>query len=143
MKYCKNCAWADKEICRLHDMPIDREKDHCAKGTANVGQCMVCKRMVINYILDLTTGEPRIFCENCFQKLKTCANCDHAQTCYFESDPNPTPKYTIVNTPLGQAQSKNPARIKVTCAQHCPCFDSENQVCNRENSFCKNLRQIL
>ena len=151
MKYCKNCAFADKNICRLHDnMEIDREGPGCAKGTANVATCAICGRLVINYILIYKEDDPtdvKPVCEKCYQASQTCQLCGNATQCAFETSSISLPKVVVQTQRFGnqvmQTQVKNPARVEATCAAGCPCYDKTDKECNREIGLCANHRSIL
>lgn len=107
-------------------------------------KCNLCQRESDNYLIDVTTGSPIIFCANCYSKLNTCYTCINRDKCDFETDTSCTePKVVMQTIKQGsmviQQQINNPNRIKQTCALACPCY---NEKCNKEDMYCPNYQEI-
>ena len=65
--------------------------------------------------------------------------CLKSVNCEFEQNPDPMPKQiqqTIrQGNMMAQTVVKNPERINAFCA-HCPCWNTLDACCNRENGTC-------
>ena len=113
--------------------------------------CVYCNADVSNFLIDMTTGTPKIICNNCYSLLDTCNMCEHAFKCDFEENTSvQEPKVVIQVSHQGpmtvKQQVRNPERIKQTCALTCPCYIEEDRVCGKDPSanpiiWCKNYKE--
>lgn len=148
-KFCKTCAILNPNTlqCQLFGHPVDPEKDFCSKHTTELIQCEICKSGLPtdNAIIDMTNEIPRTVCLRCFQLLGTCHFCKHGNFCSFETGPSPLPKFITKQIRQGNAvittQIKNPDRIRQTCQNGCPCFDSENE-CMKQFNTCGKCENV-
>lgn len=139
MKTCKTCRLAAlaQNRCQLTGLPISAD-DFCSRHTTEaLGVCYSCHRPLLpeGTILVKSDDSYLIFCQECASKLSSCAFCRKAQTCEFETNPDPTPKVTVQQVQKGnmvmQTQIKNPERIKKFCS-FCCCWNAEEEVCFKE-----------
>lgn len=85
------------------------------------------------------------YCDKCFAKLSTCANCEQNVNCAFDASPD-TPKIVQKREIVGNMQAvtnvRNPDIVRNTCKDKCSCFSEENG-CMRDFNSCDNLKPIL
>ena len=140
MKTCSTCHLAalSQNRCQLTGLPISAD-DFCSRHTTEaLGVCYSCHRPLLPEGTTLVKGDDSylIFCQECASKLSSCAFCRKAQTCEFETNPDPMPKIIIQqaqknNNVVMQFQVKNPERIKKFC-YFCCCWNAEEEVCFKE-----------
>lgn len=86
-----------------------------------------------------------IYCDKCFAKLSTCANCEQNVNCAFNDSPD-TPKMIQKREIVGNMQAvtnvRNPDIVEKTCKKGCSCFNEENG-CMRDFNCCDKLEPIL
>lgn len=89
--------------------------------------------------------EDAYICRDCYSKHDTCALCENGYICSFETDPSPLPKVVMQTIRRGnmtmQTQVKNPERFQAFCLK-CECFNKEENICGKEDSWCKNYKEI-
>lgn len=117
--------------CRLTSIICDPENDFCSKGyfynTDNLLICAVCGEPIIPSISRaVIEGQVHAFCSYHLNTCKTSCQCD------FETNPIKIEK--MVQREVFPV--KNPERIKETCMKGCGCWNSEQQMCNREVNVC-------
>lgn len=88
-----------------------------------------------------------IMCPQCYAQTKTCAMCQQAQTCPFETDTScPLPKQVQQTIRQGnmtmQSIVKNPDRIRETCKFGCKCW-SDDFGCLKENGTCGQYEEVM
>ena len=80
-------------------------------------------------------------CDDCLNRLGTCAVCEYQNTCDFETNPSTLPKIVQKVIRQGNAQMmtqvRNPEREKITCAAGCKCYD-KTYGCSRQDGLCVN-----
>ena len=85
------------------------------------------------------------YCDKCFAKLSTCANCEQNVNCTFDASPD-TPKMIQKREIVGNMQAvtnvRNPDIVEKTCKKGCSCFNEENG-CMRDFNCCDKLEPIL
>lgn len=144
MKYCSNCALRVQDTkCALTGRTIDPTTDYCSSHTTIAQTCEICGGITIPIASVMEIDEnnnSHILCQRCNQAFETCASCDNAQYCDFETNPSTEPKTIIKQIRQGnsimQIEIKNPSRIEMTCKQNCSCFDPENGCLREFNSQC-------
>ena len=108
-------------------------------------QCETCGRRTDQQFLCPDGDNWHILCPSCASQLNTCAFCKKANTCTFETDPSPLPKMVQKQIRQGPMISviteKNPERIRQTCQNGCPCYDSEFE-CMREFHYCERIEHV-
>ena len=89
--------------------------------------------------------EDNCSCVNCYKQFYTCAMCENASKCEFETNPSPLPKVvqqTVRQGPMIMTtQVKNPERIREFC-HICQCWNTSEQFCGREDNWCPNYIEI-
>lgn len=136
---CKSCGWhTSPDKCQLLKIIVNPEEDFCSKHRKNIPTCEICGRPAHrNGILDSVSETFHLICESCYPRLGTCAICDNAQTCAFETDPSPLPKMVQQQIQQGPYQMvttvRNPERVRITCQNGCVCFDP-NSGCIKQNA---------
>lgn len=145
-KTCKQCIHMvhspqGHDYCKLTSIICDPKRDFCSKGyfnsTDNVPICAVCGEPIIpsisRAIVEVVEGQVRTFCKTCYEHhLNTCKTCKASCQCDFETNPIKIEKM-VQRGPVIQV---NPERIKETCMKGCGCWNSEQQMCNREVNVC-------
>ena len=108
-------------------------------------QCETCGRQTDQQVLCRDGDTWHILCPNCASQLNTCSFCKNVQTCVFETDPSPIPKMIQRRIQQGPmvtvATVKNPERIRQTCMNGCPCYDSEFDRM-RQFNYCERMEYI-
>lgn len=102
------------------------------------------------------TESINIFCRKCSGLFGTCYFCEHSAHCGFEQDPDPMPRFVMIQqrqqAPEGyciiQRQVPNVERLRKFCLDgNCICCDetdSKNPFCCRHSGFatCGNFKEI-
>lgn len=100
-------------------------------------KCDICGRPGAAII----DGE-HVICETCFAHMNTCALCDAARTCDFQTNPSPIPKTIRKEIRQGNMVAvtdiQNPERVEITCKKNCGCF-SAKLGCLRQFNTCGNV----
>ena len=108
-------------------------------------QCETCGRPTEQQVLAPDGNLWHILCPNCADQLNSCGFCKNAGKCDFETNPSSLPKYIQKQIRQGPIISvmtvKNPERIRQTCQNGCPCYDSEFE-CMREFYYCERIDHI-
>lgn len=139
MKTCRTCRLAAlaQNRCQLTGLPISAD-DFCSRHTTEaLGVCHSCRRPLLPEGTILVKGNDSYltFCQECASKLSSCALCLKAETCEFETNPEPMPKVTVQqvrkDNMVMQVQIRNPERIKKFC-HSCSCWDAEEGFCYKE-----------
>jgi hypothetical protein len=147
IKTCKDCCLHKDNICLLTNTQ-KTDNDYCSNRQEHIFVCEKCNNPVIKdtYAIVNENTEHHIVCLNCISKLTTCYFCTKGQTCDFETNPSTLPKIVqkkIQQGPIVQIiQVKNPERIKITCQNGCPCWNTEDNACDKEINYCKNYECI-
>ena len=142
-KYCKTCALRNPSApkCQLTGLNIHPNDPACAHYVTSLVECGICKtKLAEGQVIDATNPADVFYiCKNCEEKLGTCATCEKARNCLFETDPSSLPKMIPQTIRQGnavmQTQVKNPERVKITCKEKCACYNAE-MGCLREVSQC-------
>ena len=147
---CGQCALPSLKngICPVFNQVPNLTHAACPMFEREIIRCGVCNSAIIPsesaIIMDNSTT---YICDNCRLALSSCVGCKNGQSCAFENDPSPTPKYIQRQFQQGNqiiiTTVKNETRVIECCEGKCPCFDSEGKYCRRENNWCKNLTTIL
>ncbi len=109
----------------------------------NENFCKMCGSPLVGANLVYDVELDSFYCTRCFPYIRTCHNCATGNLCDFETNPSPIPKQVQVTRQVGGAimsqTTVNPERIKITCANGCPCFSADfgcgKQFC-MQNRFC-------
>lgn len=143
--YCKNCAYLlSNGACPIAGYSPDPNQPVCNSFSDTKYICKVChnpifhKQMVID-------DKGNTYCDKCFAKLSTCANCEQNVNCAFDASPD-TPKMIQKREIVGNMQAvtnvRNPDIVEKTCKKGCSCFNEENG-CMRDFNCCDELKPIL
>ncbi len=131
--------------CRLTSIICDPENDFCSKGyfynTDNLLICAVCGEPIIpsisRAVIEVVEEQVHAFCSSCYEHhLNTCKTCKTSCQCDFETNPIKIEKMVQRGPVVQVFPVKNPERIKETCMKGCGCWNSEQQMCNREVNVC-------
>lgn len=105
--------------------------------------CKMCGLHLVgaNLVYDMELNG--FYCTRCFPYIRTCHNCKSGNVCDFETNASTIPKQVQVTMQTGNATVlqtiTNPERIKITCANGCPCYSDEfgcgKEFCG-QNRFC-------
>ena len=146
-KYCRTCGILDKQqnVCPLLRSQVDPDKDYCTKHTTELNQCELCGHPTLTPFYTRDGDNWHIFCQECIHKLNSCSFCKKVTECLFETDPSPIPKMIQRRIQQGPmvtvATVKNPERIRQTCMNGCPCYDSEFD-CMRQFNYCERMEYV-
>lgn len=144
MKVCNDCIYCVRanSHCAMLNIPVDIYKDYCSHLDTEPKICFVCNRVSPNPLIDSATNN--YICPECLRNASTCSLCKSGQTCSFETDPSPLPKVVMQQVRQGnmmmQTQVRNPERVKITCANGCPCFQESE--CMRQYNQCAHQQFI-
>ena len=146
---CITCGFRHNENqCQFQRGNIDPHGPACELYTRDPQPCDICGILLPNRatIIDLTDKEPIYICPSCNRLMSTCAVCEAAQDCDFETNPIDLPKTVIKQVRQGNmimsSEIKNPDRIEKTCFLNCPCFSQENGCLREFNSQCEKFKTI-
>ena len=103
------------------------------------------------------TETVNVFCKECSKYFGTCYFCEQSAQCAFEQDPDPTPKFVMIQqhqqTPMGcsiiQRQVPNTERLRKFCLDgKCPCCnedDPKDPFCCRHTGYatCGNFKEHI
>ena len=139
-KKCNTCGYCDaaRKACALYGRTIDVNADYCSKHIKldNLEICAICGNPIVGGVYDIDS-DTYLHLE-CAKQLGTCATCQLALVCEFNTNPDPTPKAITQTLRQGnmtiQQQVRNPDRIDMFCKE-CACFDTENG-CLKQNNCC-------
>ena len=144
--YCKSCAFLGlkaPEICALSGLKMKEEEEYCSRHSNSFQKCAICGSPVISH--DGIIDDGHLICQSCFFHLNSCHFCRFGNTCEFETDPSPLPKYVQKQIRQGNmtavTQVMNPERIHITCEKGCICYSSENG-CMKQKGSCSNSKTI-
>ena len=147
-KHCANCAYwhPQHQMCVLFKAKRNPEEDVCSSHTTNPIVCATCKHYIIgkSFLYPTQNGYIEV-CENCVHIIPTCAGCKNS-VCEFEENPDPMPKMVMRTIRQGnavmQASMRNPEREQKFCPS-CPCWDKNDNACNREFNTCGSYHCIF
>lgn len=129
-------------FCRLYNHPVG-ETSFCSEFSNQSVICAICGNPVGKTPV---FSEEKIVCMNCAtNQVNTCACCEQAHNCDFETNPSPLPKETIQTIHQGpmimQTTVRNPERIKITCEQNCTCYDKDQKICGKTQNWCAQYKE--
>lgn len=139
-KYCGKCALRNdqQKICQLTNLPYESGDLACKHFCKTIPQCGTCQRRFPSL---KTIMDNDYVCDDCLNRLGTCAVCEYQNTCDFETNPSTLPKIVQKVIRQGNAQMmtqvRNPEREKITCAAGCKCYD-KTYGCSRQDGLCVN-----
>ena len=147
-KNCAGCGYHDPRagICVLYKREVIDE-DYCSSYSSSPTVCATCQSYIAGraFLYETPKGYIEV-CGRCTRALPTCAGCKNGIYCAFEEDPNPMPKVVMQTIRQGnavmQTQVRNPERVRLLC-ENCPCWNTEDKVCNREFNHCGRHDSIL
>lgn len=138
--YCKSCRFAGLQtpnMCGLAGWQIT-DTDFCSKHRRSVMTCDTCGRVIVSGGVYF---DNHLICNHCLSLLGTCEICRFGNTCEFETNPSPLPKFVQKEIRQGNmsavTQVMNPERIHITCEKGCKCFDKKNG-CLKQIGSCPN-----
>lgn len=145
--YCNNCGYyrPTTGLCQITGNTID--PNHAICDNFLCGEyctCKVCHTPIFHkqMIIDV---QGNTYCDKCWAKLSTCANCEQNVNCAFNDSPD-TPKMIQKREVVGNMQTvinvRNPDIVRDTCQNGCSCFSEENG-CMRDFNCCDNLKPTL
>lgn len=144
--YCKSCAFLGlkaPEVCALSGLKMKEEEDYCSRHSNSFQKCAICGSPVIFH--DGIIDDGHLICQSCFFHLNSCKICRFGNTCEFETNPSPLPKYVQRQIRQGNmtavTQVMNPERIHITCEKGCKCYSTENG-CMKQKGSCSNSETI-
>ena len=146
-KKCANCSYwhPEHQACVL--LRAGRaEDDFCSSHTNSPPVCATCQSYIIGKSFYYqANGQWIEVCENCAHIIPTCAGCKNS-VCEFEENPDPMPKMVMrtiqQENAVIQASMRNPEREQKFCPS-CPCWDKNDNACNREFNVCGNHHCIF
>jgi hypothetical protein len=107
--------------------------------------CETCSRQTKQQVLVPDGDLWHILCPSCADQLNSCGFCKNGGKCDFETNPSSLPKFVQKQIRQGNMISvttvKNPERIRQTCQNGCPCYDSEFE-CMREFYYCERIDHV-
>lgn len=136
IKYCRTCASLSKtqggrDACARFKILINPNEDFCSQHVTQgqTDSCDICKvHLPINqfyYFLNKDANKSYLLCNNCLNKINTCATCKYGKVCGFANDRS-EPQMVMRTTNNGmmrmQTQVKNPNLVIKHC-QKCRCSD--------------------
>ena len=148
---CGQCALMQHNggICPVFKTAQPPEHPGCNYHTLELNPCALCGNHMPKgtQFIDVTIpGKTIIYCGNCKQHISHCPTCVNGKECRFETDPSPLPKIVQQEIRQGNMISvttvRNPERIRETCQNGCPCFDTEFG-CSRQINYCGNYKFIF
>lgn len=145
--YCNNCGYyrPTTGLCQITGNTID--PNHAICDNFLCGEYYTCKacHTPIFHKQMIIDDQGNAYCDKCWAKLNTCANCEQNVNCAFNDSPD-TPKMIQKREIVGNMQIvmnvRNPDIVRDTCQNGCSCFSEENG-CMRDFNYCDNLKPIL
>lgn len=145
--YCNNCGYyrPTTGLCQITGNTID--PNHAICDNFLCGEYYTCKacHTPIFHKQMIIDDQGNIYCDKCWAKLSTCANCEQNVNCAFNDSPD-TPKIIQKQEVVGNMRSvmnaRNPDIVRNTCQNGCSCFSEENG-CMRDFNCCDKLKPIL
>lgn len=143
--YCKNCAYLlSNGACPIAGYSPDPNQPVCNSFSDTKYVCKVCHNPIFHKQM-IIDNQGNTYCDKCFAKLSTCANCEQNVNCAFDASPD-TPKMVQKREIVGNMQTvtnvRNPDIVEKTCKKGCSCFNEENG-CMRDFNCCDKLKPIL
>lgn len=143
--YCKNCAYLlSNGACPIAGYSPDPNQPVCNSFSDTKYICKVCHNPIFHKQM-IIDDKGNTYCDKCFAKLSTCANCEQNVNCAFDASPD-TPKMIQKREIVGNMQAvtnvRNPDIVEKTCKKGCSCFNEENG-CMRDFNCCDELKPIL
>lgn len=145
--YCNNCGYyrPTTGLCQITGNTID--PNHAICDNFLCGEYYTCKacHTPIFHKQMIIDDQGNTYCDKCWAKLSTCANCEQNVNCAFNDSPD-TPKIIQKQEVVGNMRSvmnvRNPDIVEKTCKKGCSCFTEENG-CMRDFNCCDKLKPIL
>lgn len=142
---CKNCAYLlSNGACPIVGYSPDPNQPVCNSFSDTKYICKVCHNPIFHKQM-IIDDKGNTYCDKCFAKLGTCANCEQNVNCAFNDSPD-TPKMIQKREIVGNMQAvtnvRNPDIVEKTCKKGCSCFNEENG-CMRDFNCCDKLKPIL
>lgn len=142
---CKNCAYLlSNGACPIAGYSPDPNQPVCNSFSDTKYTCKVCHNPIFHKQM-IIDDQGNTYCDKCFAKLSTCANCEQNVNCAFDASPD-TPKMIQKREIVGNMQAvtnvRNPDIVEKTCKKGCSCFNEENG-CMRDFNCCDELNPIL
>ena len=142
---CKNCAYLlSNGACPIAGYSPDPNQPVCNSFSDTKYICEVCHNPIFHKQM-IIDDKGNTYCDKCFAKLSTCANCEQNVNCAFDASPD-TPKMIQKREIVGNMQAvtnvRNPDIVKTTCQNGCLCYSEENG-CMRDFNCCNNIKYIL
>ena len=142
---CKNCAYLlSNGACPIVGYSPDPNQPVCNSFSDTKYICKVCHNPIFHKQM-IIDDQGNTYCDKCFTKLSTCANCEQNVNCAFNASPD-TPKMIQKREIVGNMQAvtnvRNPDIVEKTCKKGCSCFNEENG-CMRDFNCCDKLKPIL
>lgn len=143
--YCKNCAYLlSNGACPIAGYSPGPNQPVCNSFSDTKYICKVCHNPIFHKQM-IIDDKGNTYCDKCFAKLGTCANCEQNVNCAFDASPD-TPKMIQKREIVGNMQAvtnvRNPDIVEKTCKKGCSCFNEENG-CMRDFNCCDKLKPIL
>lgn len=141
MRVCGNCAYRQHESqpCPILKRPT-ASTDTCPYYASELLQCQMCGNVLVSND-QIVYRDGKTICLSCQNMMGTCQTCHLGQSCPFETDPSPLPKYVMATQQQGnmvmQTQVRNPERERQLCQTKCKCWDAELG-CLKINGCCGN-----
>lgn len=145
--YCNNCGYYRPAtgLCQITGNTID--PNHAICDNFLCGEyytCKVCHTPIFHKQM-IIDDQGNTYCDKCWAKLSTCANCEQNVDCAFDASPD-TPKMIQKQEVVGNRRSvinvRNPDIIEKVCKGKCSCFTEKNG-CMRDFNCCDNLKPTL
>ena len=142
---CKNCAYLlSNGACPIVGYSPDPNQPVCNSFSDTKYICKVCHNPIFHKQM-IIDDQGNTYCDKCFTKLSTCANCEQNVNCAFNASPD-TPKMIQKREIVGNMQAvtnvRNPDIVEKTCKKGCSCFNEENG-CMKDFNCCDKLKPIL
>ena len=147
-KSCYNCGYHGLNLKQCPILGTPPGPTACPFYRRELIYCAICNQIIPGRNVTFTQAPDsywKAVCEKCLPLLGTCRTCSKGSTCDFETNPSPIPKAVEKRIQQGPqtmiVQVKNPDRIAISCKINCECFDKENGVCCKENSYCEKYKE--
>ena len=142
---CKNCGYLmSNGACPIAGYSPDPNQPVCINFSDTKYTCKVCHTPVFHKQM-IIDDQGNTYCDKCWDKLKTCQNCELSVNCAFNDSPD-TPKMIQKQEIVGNMRSvinvRNPDIVRETCQKSCSCFTEENG-CMRDFNCCDNLKPTI
>ena len=141
---CARCGYLRDGQCTVFKEPRIPSANACPAYSHYFEECHNCGQPTIPASLTLNHETLKGYCPQCALTLYHCPTCAAGQSCEFETNPSPTPKYIQKQVRQGNViatiQEKNPSRVAELC-KNCPCWNDKENACCKENNYCNKWKE--